>query len=187
MKLVKPIGRDTMEYWAFVAQLVSAFAVVVSLVYVAVQVGESTKLLRSQAHYNALTIGQDLFTLTVADQALADLMSTCYSQPEALPPGQWIRCSQYLLIMFNAYEYHFYQHRDRAIPKELWVGADSYFKGYIATPAFRRFWRDYRGAFDDPFRTHVENELTRTAPKPAAAQTPAAAPPASPTEKTTEP
>lgn len=164
--IVKPVSRDTMEYWAFVAQVASAVAVVVSLVYVAVQVRENTKLLRSQAHYNALAIGQEVLATIVSDQAMADLMSACYAQPDGLTAGEWYRCSQVIFILFNTYEYHYYQHRDQAIPKELWVGADHYFKGLVATAAFKRFWKEYRLAFDDPFRSHVEAEIARIATQP---------------------
>ncbi len=31
----------------------------------------------------------------------------------------------------NAWEYFYYQYRDGSIPKELWVGADTYFRAHV--------------------------------------------------------
>jgi hypothetical protein len=67
-------------------------------------------------------------------------------------------------IGFNAWEYLYYQNRDGSIPKELWVGADAYFKGLVATkPGLTRFWAEFRESFDEPFRTYVEEEFARVA------------------------
>ena len=38
-----------------------------------------------------------------------------------------------MFMQFNAWEYLYYQHNDRSIPKELWVGADAFHKGLVET------------------------------------------------------
>ena len=69
-----------------------------------------------------------------------------------------------MFMQFNAWEYLFYQHRDDSIPKELWVGADAYFKQVIETkPGYTRFWSEYETGFDEPFRSYVANEFAKKA------------------------
>ena len=54
-----------------------------------------------------------------------------------------------------------------AIPKELWVGADAYFKELVeAKPGLTRFWSEFQTSFDEPFRSYVAAEFAR---KPATA------------------
>ena len=58
----------------------------------------------------------------------------------------------------------YYQNKDRAIPKELWVGADAYFRGLVADkPGLTKFWSEYQRSFDEPFRSYVDGEFAKVA------------------------
>ena len=130
---MRTIQRTTLEYWALIAEIAGAIAIVVSVIYLGVQIRANTKVLRSQAHYNALSLAQRPFEMAIADQALADLIETSYASPEKLSEGQWFRCGNYLFMQFNSWEYLYYQNIDGSIPKQLWVGADAYFKSLVET------------------------------------------------------
>jgi hypothetical protein len=56
---VKTIPKTTLEYWALIAEIAGAIAVVMSVIYLGVQVRANTKVLRSQAHFNALSLASD--------------------------------------------------------------------------------------------------------------------------------
>jgi hypothetical protein len=145
---VRTISRTTLEYWALMAEIAGAIAIVVSVIYLGVQIRANTKVLRSQAHYNALSLAQRPFEMAIADQGLADLIETSYASPEKLTQQQWVRCANYLFMQFNSWEYLYYQNIDGSIPRQLWVGADAYFKELIKTkPGLKRFWSEYQHAF----------------------------------------
>ncbi|MFN2540991.1 MAG: hypothetical protein ABR514_02330 [Chthoniobacterales bacterium] len=164
------IQKATLEYWALLAEIAGAIAIVVSVIYLGVQIRANTKVLRSEAHYNALSLAQRPFEIAIADQGLAALMETAYASPEKLTEGQWFRCSNYLFMQFNSWEYLYYQNIDGSIPTQLWVGADAYFKELVQTkPGLKHFWFEYQHAFDDPFRSYVTNEFAKTAFRPAPA------------------
>jgi hypothetical protein len=57
-----------LEYWALIAEIAGAIAIVVSVIYLGVQIRANTKVLRSQAHYNALSLAQRPFEMAIADQ-----------------------------------------------------------------------------------------------------------------------
>lgn len=126
---MRTIPKTTLEYWALLAEIAGAIAIVVSVIYLGLQIRANTKVLRSQAHYNALSLAQRPFEMAIADQGLADLIETAYASPDELTDGQWFRCGNYLFMQFNSWEYFYYQNKDGSIPSQLWVGADSYFKG----------------------------------------------------------
>ena len=151
-----------MEYWALIAEIAGAIAIVASVIYLGVQIRANTKAVRSQAHYNALSLSQRPFEIAIADQGVADLMETGYASPEKLSAPQWFRCANYLFMEFNSWEYLYYQNIDGSIPKQLWVGADAYFKDLVKTkPGLKRFSSEYQHAFDEPFRSYVTNEFTK--------------------------
>jgi hypothetical protein len=70
-------------------------------------------------------------------------------------------------MQFNSWEYMYYQHRDGSIPKQLWVGADAYFKSLVQTkPGYVRMWNEVEEAVDEPFRSYAAQEF-RQRPAPA--------------------
>lgn len=156
------IQRTTLEYWALIAEIAGAIAVVMSVIYLGVQVRANTKVLRSQAHFNALSLAQRPFELVIENEGLSKILNTGFATPEALSPEDWTRCSYYMFMQFNAWEYLYYQHQDESIPKELFVGADAFFKQLVETKAgYRRFWSEYETAFDEPFRSYVSTEFAK--------------------------
>ena len=80
--------------------------------------------------------------MVIENEGLSKILNVGFATPQALSPEEWMRCSYYIFMEFNAWEYLYYQHRDDSIPKELWVGADESFKQFLetksATAAFSR-------------------------------------------------
>jgi hypothetical protein len=152
--------KSKLETWARIAEIAGAIAVIVSVIYLGLQISANTKLLRSQAHFNALSLGQRPLELMVENESLAGVVTECDSKPDDVPAAAWMRCLNYYLMQFNAWEYFYYQNLDDSIPKELWVGADSYFKSLVKTkPGYQRSWRELQTTFDEPFRSYVTDEF----------------------------
>lgn len=152
------------QNWALMAEIIGVVALIVSVIYLGQQIKDNTRLLRSQAHYNALSLAQRPLEMMVENESLAGTGTRCdastVATAAALPPMDWERCLNYYFIQFNAWEYMYYQHQDGSIPKQLWVGADAYFKSLARTkPGYFRFWGEMEGAFDEPFRTYAANEF----------------------------
>lgn len=76
--------KERIEVFALVAEIVGAVAVVISVVYLAVQVSEGNKELRSQTHYNALSLGQRPFEIELENAELARIISIGYVRPGEL-------------------------------------------------------------------------------------------------------
>jgi hypothetical protein len=159
------IGPGSEWFWTAVSGAVLAvtfLAIYRQLRLQRLQMQENTKVLRSQAHYNALTLGQKPFEFLVQDEGLARIVNIGYRTPEALAEVDWDRFCKYFFIHFNGWEYFYYQHHDGSIPKELWVGGDAYFRDLVASePGLRRFWAEYGLAYDEPFRSYVDAEFAR--------------------------
>ena len=48
----------TLQGLAHIGEFIGGIAIIISLAYLAIQVSDSNRLLRSQAHYNALVLAQ---------------------------------------------------------------------------------------------------------------------------------
>ena len=152
-----------LERWALFAEIAGGVAVVLSVVYLALQISDNNRLLRSQAHYNGLELSQRPLEMMVENENLAGVMVNCENDPHTVDATSWQRCSNYYFIQFNSWEYLYYQHDDDSIPPQLWVGADAYFRQEVLTnPGFERFWSELQIAFDEPFRSYVNGQFVAT-------------------------
>jgi hypothetical protein len=127
-----------------------------------VQMQENTKLLRSQAHHNALTLSQRARELLIENEGFASVVNVGYATPEALNDVDWARCSSYMFLQFNQWEYLYYQHRDGSIPTEYWVGAEDYYRNLVtAKRGYARFWSSNQSSFDEPFRSYADQAFAK--------------------------
>lgn len=76
-----------------------------SVIYLGVQVRANTKALRSQAHFNALSPAQRPFEMVIDNEGLSKILNVGFATPENLSPEEWIPCSYYMFMQFNAWEY----------------------------------------------------------------------------------
>ena len=114
-----PDSRNHLENAALVAEILGAIAVVVSVIYLAVQITDNTRMLRSQSHYNALEVLQRPFELLLESDSLAPTLHECDTQPNEVEASRWSRCVTYYFMQANGWEYTYYQHLENAIPPEL--------------------------------------------------------------------
>ena len=154
-------SNPKLERWALLAEIIGAFAVVLSVAYLALQVSDNNRLLRSQAHYNGLELSQRPLEMMIDNDNLASAIVSCDESPETVDRNSWYRCSAYYLMQFNSWEYLYYQQEDGSIPRQLWAGADASFKQRVATrPGYTRFWSESQHVFDEPFRTYLAAQFS---------------------------
>lgn len=146
----------TLEQASFVSQVISAVAILASLVFLAIQIRGNTRALRSQSYFNGMTHGQRPFELMIQDAALTRIVNEGYAAPEKLSPEDRERFNMHTFLLFNSWEYFFYQHRDRAIPDQLFVGTDAHMRVLVhSKPGLAVFWEEYRHAYEEPFLSYV--------------------------------
>jgi hypothetical protein len=153
-----------MEKRKALIDIVSAIGVWLSVVYLSSQVNENTKQLRTQSHFNALSIGQRPLEMMLENKNVFDDIYFCNKNPENADEGRWERCSAYYLMLFNAWEYWFYQQQDNSIPSYLGVGADVWWKDLIKKNCgVVMFWEKNKQFFGESFGRYISNEFNSRA------------------------
>jgi hypothetical protein len=159
---VRTISRTTLEYRALMAEIAGAIAIVVSVIYLGVQIRANTKVLRSQAYYNALSLAQRPYEMAIADQGLADLIETSYASPEKLTQQQWVRCANIYSCNSIPGNICTIKTSMAPFPGNFGSAPTPTSKELIKTKrGLKRFWSEYQHAFDDPFRSYVTNEFAK--------------------------
>ena len=149
-------NKISLQGLAHIGEFIGGIAIIISLVYLAMQVSDSNRLLRSQAHYNALMLAQGPGAMMVQNPELSILVGRCQAGHDDLSSAVLARCNQYALMEINGWEYLYYQHLDNSIPPQLWLGSDAYYRNEIQTKAgYAKFWKDYHIAYAEPFHSYV--------------------------------
>ena len=149
-------NKISLQGLAHIGEFIGGIAIIVSLVYLAMQVSDSNRLLRSQAHYNALMLAQGPGAMMVQNPELSILVGRCQAGDDDLSPAVLARCNHYALMEINGWEYLYYQHLDNSIPPQLWLGSDAYYRNEIQTEAgYAKVWKDYHIAYAEPFHSYV--------------------------------
>ena len=153
-------SRSHLENAALIAEVLGAIAVVVSVIYLALQITDNTRMLKSQSHYNALEVLQRPLELMLESDSLAPTLNECDKQPYEVEESLWARCVTYYFMQANGWEYTYYQNIEDSIPPELWIGVDGYMGGLAQTnTGWVRFWSELSHAFGEPFRSYIDERI----------------------------
>ena len=156
--MVQSSGR--LERTALIAEIIGGVAVVISVIYLALQISDNNRLLRSQSHYNALDIAQRSWEIRMENESLSDAIHQCNREPYEVNESTWPRCLNYYHIVFNGFEYMYYQNLAGTVPPAFWEGGNGYFTAEAESNAgYARFWKETDHAFAEPFHSYVEGRI----------------------------
>ena len=109
----------------------AAIAVVIPLLYLAIQISDNTRELKSQSHYNALMFVQRPVESLMQDEWIAEIIDTNYKTPSDLSTSARRRFDSHNLLAFNGWEFLHMGVQAGAVTPELWAGGDKYFRELI--------------------------------------------------------
>jgi len=154
-------SRESLELAALAAEVIGAVAVLITLAFLAVQMADNNRLLESQAYFNFLEVAHHPIAMPVQDPDLHAVLQKCTKTPDEATEDEWDRCGTFYFIVYNSWEYTYYQDGNDALPKGLHIGADAYFRSLLSKPGYQRFWPEYRESYGEPFRSYVEELFIR--------------------------
>lgn len=146
---------------ASIAEIVGAFAVVISLVYVGLQVNQSVGATRS-ASVNDANVGLQSWYLEVgSNEQTSALFYRGLMSDVALPAEQEF---QFLMIfhgVFLAFQNSYWLAEEGTLNLELLDALTAAVLGVKDTPGMRRYWRQRRSYLNASFAEYVDQLLLR--------------------------
>ena len=147
--------------WVATAEIISAAAVVISLVYVGLEINRST--LESEADIQAelLTYTTQRRYLVIESNDLASLLAKGYADPGSLTPPERLRFQSYIELFYVAWERAFMTYDAGVLSEGLFVPWNDWFVSVAERdPPF--VWPMVRNSQDwgPPFIQHVDRELS---------------------------
>jgi hypothetical protein len=146
---------------ALVAEIVGSIAVVVSLVYVAIQVRKNTRAARSATYQSMVANSLGILATMYSETGNAELYLRAKDSYPDLSPVERLRVHFLLLAVFRHFDNLHYQHTHGTIESEQWQGYSHILDGYLLLPSVAPWWDSNSVGFSVGFQKHVTDRLAR--------------------------
>ncbi len=143
-----------------IGEILGAFAVVISLVYLALQIRTQNVESRVAAMHEISAGFRDSIS-TFADPQMAELFTRVNCGEEPLTDAEMLQLVVGIQRIFRVWEEAYLQHLRRRLDADIWEAMIRQYSSYLAAPAFQRVWEMRRRYYNDAFRKFVD-ELPRT-------------------------
>ena len=140
---------------ANLAQIVAAVGVVVSLIYLAVQIRGNTKVAGAQARH-ALSDFALRFSIFRAEHA--DRFARLESGVELTDGDRVFQYWSHVQMLLHA-ETYFHHHQLGLMPDQHWRGYVRYITRYVQSPGFVEVWKDIGPGFSEDFARWIDRLL----------------------------
>ena len=125
---------------AKLGEFVGGFFVVISLIYLAHQVRQNTRSLRTENYARVLDRMSTLQSRLSVDADLNRLLVIGAEEPARLSRSERIRFSWALYELFGAAEFMYHQSRDSALPPAVWARWEATIVWWLSHPGMRAWW-----------------------------------------------
>lgn len=148
--------RLKLAEWSSVAEIIGAFAVVVSLVYVGMQVNDSASAVRAASANDANVSLQAWYLQIGTNQQTSELFYRALTSEEALSNEEEF---QYLMMLhgaFLAFQNSYLLAEEGTIDTELREAITAAIVGIKQLPGMRRYWRQRKSYLHSGFAAYVD-------------------------------
>lgn len=150
-----------------IGEIVGAIAVVASLLYLAAQIRQGSKIARASTTQALLGHSVQLNSAAAGD--VAPLMVKVLSGQELTPEEEYRYFSAMLAAFAQSWQAH-HQHMNKMLEPEVFEAYERRTLSYLAIPKGRAFWRAHRFRFSESFCDYVDALARRAAQEAAAAE-----------------
>ena len=148
----------TLEQLASIGEIISSFAVIISLVYLAIQIRTNTEAERTSTYQSIVSDFGALNNNMASTPELSHLFVHGMENYHQFNPEEQARISQMFFQCFHYFENMFYQHRKGYLDDEVWAGWSRLMLTYYSRPGFQTWWEYRREVYSEPFAHFLETE-----------------------------
>jgi hypothetical protein len=141
------------------AQILSAVGVIISLIYLAIQVRQNTSTVRNSTHH-ALTVSRlDYIAMVVQSPELSRILRIGSQDLSQLNEDEQYRFNLIMYYLFSAGENFYYQHRQGALDAEQWERWCGTLRNYFTQPGIRAWFAASPIRFAANFAEFLDREF----------------------------
>lgn len=149
----------TLFEWGALGELVGGVAIIVSLIYVGLQVKQNTDTLRLSTARNTTADLADINLLPAQNKDFADIFFRGVQDIESLEGPDRATMYGYFHKFYRTYENAHYQFSRGALEADLFRGITNQNIMLTSMPGAQRYWRERKTWYNEEFQAYVDNEL----------------------------
>jgi len=153
---------------ANMGQVIGAIAVVISLIYVALQIRQNTNAVRSATVQTVHEHFAKWYHLVAADDELAQIVANGLRDYASLSEQERVRFVAAFMSFLSYSQNAFLKWRQGLLASPLWLGWELVIMNLVCAPGGKAFWKDRAYMFGDEFRKYIDDDLIKRQPHPAA-------------------
>ena len=140
---------------ANIGEIIAAVVVVVSLIYVSLQIRQNTQTLKVTAAQTYVGM-YNTFTSDLTNPELAVIWHKGMQDFASLKGGELVQFSAVAGQLMRIFETAFSQWRRGALEDQLWLASERALIDSLAMPGFQQWWQFRRGWYSDDFRERLD-------------------------------
>lgn len=143
-------------------EIISAIAVVLSLIFVAFEIRNSSEQVEQNTNALQITAYQDLIGRIVEMNAIGIQEGTSIESLAAIAnpsDSQTERLNSFLWILFRHGDMAYFQYEQGAISKQRLQSAMAPLLGRLRIPQVRARWREIENAFVPSYRAYIQQQI----------------------------
>jgi len=149
----------TLEQLSYFAEMIGVVAVVVSLLYLAVQVRMSARVARLTAAHSLAESWRDTAGLIAGSSDLADILTRGFTDPNALSGAEKLRFNAYCQNLLKIFEDAYYHLREETLEEEFWNGMKEWFTALTDMPGTQAYWNELRFCYSPQFQRFMDEAV----------------------------
>ena len=152
------MDKTRLQTYASIGEIVSAVAIVLSLIYAGYEFRQSSTLTSRDVDVHLFERSQETNRMLVESPGLAEILLVGRTNSESLTGADWLRFETYQQMWFNSWEIAWYHHADGILDDVTW----NEWNGYFVQASERRnveVWARIRVDFQGDFRDHVDASM----------------------------
>ena len=146
---------------ASLAEIVGGVAVIVSLVYVGVQVNDNTAAIRSTAASDATTTMQSWYSQMGSNRQASDIWFNAMTSPDPLPAHDEFQFMMSMHVAILGMQNSYLLAREGTLDAEFREAVTTALVSVKDLPGMDRYWRQRRGYFHTGFAKYVDGILAQ--------------------------
>ena len=150
--------KEILEEYALIAEIISAFAVIISLVFVGLQIKANTKATQASTFHEIAALDIDILLSLGSSKESARIISTFRGNPDALSEEEHNHGFYLFAAEIRHVENLFLQNENKMLSKKNWESRKSLVDGMLLSPGFGALLKSpNKQFFDGSFIEYGEN------------------------------
>ena len=149
----------TLEQYAYLGEIFAAVGVVVSLIYVARQLGQNTAMMRVATASEAVERDFEMVAPMIQSPELADIWMKGERDFANLEPADQTRLMFFERRAIVLWHHRFQLHRQDLVPGPSWHEQTWIIQNLGRRQALRAAWRIFRDGYEPDFQEFMDGQL----------------------------